>query len=426
LKAAGIQTQLNERLDAQILKMTTAVHNAIKLGRSAKRVGKLSEFELTASQMAFALVSDQKGQPGVNVGHLANMQANHVVMMVIKSLKGKTIRKHIETATQAGGSIVLASSSQVNLQEFADHLAPLGYSQHPMQPRLFVNTYINESNRNNINHAATVVQYDNEREDLANRISLGEKLDDQSLAVQHLLWRLNYWYQGKPLLKADGGRGFETNKADRAMLKEAGYELTWQGDLVMTARLKYVGVPDPKKLRSKRKTFSKQQKAEQADPKSKGRNVEKEKDFDFQDVLDKEAETQTTAEREAEQAQALEDGQKYLAGVLLRQRAEAEAAFATVVDYSSRATRETFTTFLHSFGLSDEEQRLRRKLESSVVNNMRVRKQVIATLERNQFGLTTQDIARLNTEPEFFVGYAFQLWADGQLKLNLAPELWFR
>jgi len=393
-----LQEQAITRHEEQIHIMLKATRNAINLAKKIKDGDtKPSKFELTAAKMAFALVSDQKGQQSVNVGNILDMQPNHVVFMVLNSLNKATTLKHIKNVARAGGNIVLSSASQVTPEQMTEHLSNLGYAQHPVEPNLFVNVYQRENYRREITHATNFTNYEVQREQLTQDIMEGKFVDDDSLFIQYLLWELNYWHNGP----SRGERKFEVSKEDRKRLAEAGYQLTWQEGILQTARLRSVS-KTKKKSKTSRKTDTKTQPTA---------------------TQDKEV---ARAKHEAAREENTIRARKLIADRIKRERLNAQAAFANAANFRSRNARHNFAEMLRSFGLSAEEQRMRKKLQSSIVDNLRVRKQVMATLEENPYGLTRQEIKALESDPELFVGYTFQLWLDNKVHIGPAPEEHFR
>lgn len=121
-----------------------------------------------------------------------------------------------------------------------------------------------------------------------------------------------------------------------------------------------------------------------------------------------------------ETGEVSKDTLKELRDELLRNQQEAEAAITSLNDYGSKEAREAFYGYLKNLDFSDDAQRARKDLHRTIHANRRViaRMKELLSAGDNQYTLSKKDQARIISDPDFAVAVAYQMWANGDLKIT--------
>ena len=128
--------------------------------------------------------------------------------------------------------------------------------------------------------------------------------------------------------------------------------------------------------------------------------------------------TKQARKEQEETGEVSKDTLKELRDELVRNQQEVEAAITNLSDFGSREAREAFYGYLKSLDFSDDAQRARNDLHRTIHGNRRVIARMKELVESGQYPLTKKDVARIQSDPDFAVAVAFQMWANEDLKIT--------
>lgn len=411
--------------DAKIRGMQRATEKVVRLmrGWTAKQWNKrLSKIEQQLMHRAFALITDQQGARGLNVGkYLSNVTANQAVYAALNALPTGRAASQLETVMGNQAVVVLSSGSQVNKAQFTEWMQERGYLPHTTYSNVFLTAHPLKAFRGNEGWAAEVEAYNKLRQDFTQKLAAGQEFEADWMFVRELLWRSNFWYTGPiAFQRKTAAQPFMLTPYERDRLKAMGYEMTREGSQVLlrpvAAAVKEKQVSDAEenqaslnKTRRKKGKSAKSETQQQDDNLERKYRKEKRENKFYQQTSDAFAGVQTAI----------------------------EAGLEAVTDWQSANARAAVARFFSEFTISDNEQRMHRDLDKSLWRNKRVRRQIENHMQNDallkQLDVNPKELDRIAAgDKNLYYALAFQLStmtdAKGKPLINLSPtaEQWFK